>query len=174
MLLVVRSGRTPRRSTRDRAGRRRRQPRWCCCCAKQGATVDVIRAAPAPGAGGRVLVLDDRLDDGRRATCSRGCAAGEWRWSPTVEPLHGGHPSCARSRCAPRFPGRRPDRDVRAESDIDRGECTIGALRRAARRVRPRRLRFDVGDDAPHCFAAGGLRVRLHRTIGDGVIGPAR
>jgi hypothetical protein len=137
---------------------------------EQGAVVDVVHAAPAAGAGGRVLVLDDRLDFSQRDELLAWVRAGGVAVvADPSSPLHGGTQLPTEAVRNP-VPTPAPDRDVQAEIDIDRGGCTIAALEPLRGVFVRDGLRFAVADDVPQCFSGGGFAFTFTRPTGSGVI----
>jgi hypothetical protein len=91
-----------------------------------GATVDVLRTPPSPGADGRVLVLQDRLNDNQRGQIDAFVRAGGV--AVIADPDSGFAPRPSVVDIAASAPSGRAD--ATSESNVRPGTCTIGALLR--------------------------------------------
>jgi hypothetical protein len=138
----------------------------------EGATVDVVRTPPAAGSATRVLVLDDRLDDGQRAGLLAWVQAGGV--AVVADPsstLHGGASLGPTERVSGDVPDASgPDRDAKREADIARGTCSIDALRALRGVFVQDGVRFAVPASTGQCFSDGGAAFAFTRPVGRGVV----
>jgi len=139
---------------------------------RQGADVDIVESVPRPGADRRVLVLQDRLNDGQRQELVRFVEAGGVvvMADPTSE-LAGAVP-----RTSPVGDGSLPRvRDIEQEIVVPVGECDVPALV-GLRGVFVREGVLFHGDDTERrCFAEVDARgdheaFVVVRTRGAGII----
>jgi hypothetical protein len=134
---------------------------------QQRVTVDVIHQPPTAGDAARVLVLEDRLDDGQRTDLEAWVrAGGVVVVADPSSPLVGSPPTNALRGDVP------PDGlDARSQANLLAGTCTIDALD-ALRGVFVRDgVVYDVASTTARCFdddVHGAFA--FTRPLGDGVI----
>lgn len=139
---------------------------------EQGASVEIVRRAPAHDGTTRLLVLDDSLDDDVRAGVldfvDRGGVVVVA--DPTSE-LHGG--AGTEEGGAQRVTGTDPDlggRSAVAESNIRNRECSIGALEDLRGVFVRDGVMFPVETGQQHCIGDGGHSFAIRRDVGAGSI----
>ncbi|MEO6126125.1 MAG: DUF4350 domain-containing protein [Ilumatobacteraceae bacterium] len=140
-----------------------------------GASVDISASAPRAGTDTRVLVIADRLNDDQRNDLLAFVAVGGVAVvaDPTSS-LHGGasEDDGAEPISASAPGGFGTDNQLPAsdEANVDRGNCSIGALDALRGVFSPKGLLFPVADDQPHCFSSGDVAFAIVRSVGDGYI----
>lgn len=136
---------------------------------RQGATVDVVRSAPAPGNGSRVLVLEDRLNDDQRADLLAFADGGGVVVMADPDSTLAGDDG-VRSPITGDVPFFQGD-DVDGQVNVPLDSCDIGALRqlrgvfvRTGVRFRP------TAADLPRCFTNESGSFAVVHPYGAGVI----
>ena len=129
---------------------------------RHGATVDVVRSAPAPGDARRVLVLRANLDDTQQHDLYEFVLAGGvvvWA-DPSADLLGDAGPTTELERVGtPR---------TATEANVETGACTIAALGHLRGLWVPSGLVFGNPDDAPSCFDDGSGAFAVAVARGDG------
>lgn len=134
---------------------------------QHGVTVDVVDAPPAAGDPARVLILDDRLDDGERAALDEWIRAGGIAVVADVR-----SPLIADLAATPVHAAGLPPAQASAvvQANVTRHTCTIGAL--AALRgvfVRDGML-FEPATGDGRCFADDDGAFVVSQARGDGAL----
>ncbi len=135
---------------------------------QQGATVDIARSAPEPGATSRVLVLQDRLNDSQRQALLQFVEAGGLvvMADPESSMLDGLAVARTIEGEVPNFAGNDPLEQLNVPLDF----CDVPALALLRGLFVTTGSRFEVPDDARSCFAADGDAFAVATVYGSGLI----
>lgn len=141
-----------------------------------GASVDISATAPIAGADTRVLVIADRLNDDQRDDLLDFVEAGGV--AIVADPASGLHGGASHDDGAETVSGDLPgglfgggnQLPAADEANVDRGECTVGALDSLRGVFSPKGLLFPVDDDQQRCFSDGRFAFAIVRTVGTGLI----
>jgi hypothetical protein len=138
----------------------------------RGATVDIARDAPEPGADERVIVFADLLDDDQRGGLLAFVEAGGV--AVVADPdsaLHGGPGVGGGSvEVGGRPPTRRAQLSATEEANVARGDCSIGALQQLRGVFTPDGVLFPTDPTDSRCFVEDGSSFVITRSIGDGIV----
>jgi hypothetical protein len=129
---------------------------------RHGVSVDIVRSAPAPGDGRRVLVLRANLDDAQQSDLYEFVLAGGvvvWA-DPSADLLGAAGPTTELERVG--LP------HTSTEANVETGSCTIGALAHLRGLWVPSGLVFANPDHAPSCFGDGSGAFVVAAPRGDG------
>lgn len=135
---------------------------------QQGANVDIVRAAPEPGASGRVLVLQDRLSDSQRSDLLQFVEAGGLLLmaDPDSAMLDGLVVARTIEGEVPTVPGNDPLDQLNVPLD----DCDVPALARLRGLFVRNGARFQVPDGARSCFTDAGDAFAVANEYGSGLI----
>jgi hypothetical protein len=136
-----------------------------------GATVEVTDAAPEIGSDTRVLVLDDRLDDGQRTALLDFVEGGGLAVvaDPTSS-LHGG-PGLDGGSIEIDAEGTYDGADLRLFlATVDRGRCTIGALEHLRGLGVESGVAYPIAPNDPACFGDDRHAFVFTRAQGAGTV----
>jgi hypothetical protein len=135
-----------------------------------GADVEVVRAVPRPGDGARLLVLDDRLDDGQRDDVARFVDGGGLAVvadpDSSLHGLSGADDEVVEGFSS--FPGTR--QDVQSEINVDKDRCTIAALTHLRGLFILDGVRFAAGSEASTCFGDADHAAVIAESRGSGTM----
>lgn len=135
---------------------------------EQGASVDIARSVPETGSSARVLVLQDRLNDGQRRDLLQFVEDGGLL--VMADPDSSIFNALA---VAERIEGEVPafsGNDVLAHINVPLAECDVPALVRLRGLFVRSGARFEVPEDARSCFADDGAAFVVIREHGVGLI----
>ena len=133
---------------------------------QQGASVDIVDAAPQAGTDRRVLVLEDRLSDGQRRSLLDFADAGGLVVMADPASSLVGPPDMVTTIAGP-TPG---SRDLAARIDLPLAECDIGALAHLRGVIVRTGVLFARTGATGHCLGEnGGSFVVVHRQ-GAGIV----
>ncbi len=138
---------------------------------RSGAEVDIVRSPPAPGEGGRLLVIADLLDDAQRSGALDFIEAGGVAVvADPASTLHGGPDLDGGSRAisASGLPDARGEVDE--EANLRPGRCTIAALDGLRGLYVPDGVVYPVGPTEKQCFADGETSFVIVRQVGAGTV----
>ncbi len=135
---------------------------------QQGAEVDIARSAPEPGSTGRVLVLQDRLNESQRTDLLQFVEAGGVlvMADPDSEILEGLVVSRTIEGVVPALSGT----DPLAELNVPLDECDIPALAQLRGVFVKTGARFRISDGTRSCFADNGGAFAIADEYGNGLI----
>lgn len=138
---------------------------------RSGGTIDITRAAPAPGESTRVLVLLDRLDDDQRQSLFDFIEAGGVAIAADpASTLHGGPDLDGGSVTVSGGNLQEDRRSVEGESNLRPGTCNVAALSPLRGLFVPEGLLYPVGPTEAQCFGRSGQSFVIVRSIGSGTV----
>ena len=138
---------------------------------REGAGVEVVRSAPAPGSDRRVLILEDRLNDDQRADllafARQGGLVVMADPSSTLVDAAGSVGTTSITAGQPAF----RDNDLAPQINVPLGECGIAALAHLRGVFVRNGVRFRTSDaDAETCFSDASGAFAVVRAVGSGLV----
>lgn len=135
---------------------------------QQGATIDISRSAPEPGASARVLVMQDRLNDSQRGDVLEFVEAGGLlvMADPDSTIVDGLVTVATFADESPAF----SDNDVLSQTNVPIDDCDVPALARLRGLFVGSGVRFHAPDGARACFVVDDEAFVVAVEYGDGLI----